>query len=174
MQASTVKTSPPDAPLSPADRELGYRLGAVMLRCLSGDGGSVIRTLDESGLSFSQMKVLVTLAGERDEPLTVNGLADLLGLSLASTSRAVEGLVKRDLVLRVEDDRDRRVRRLSPTADGRRLSDRILSARLEGLGRFAASLGEEERDKLDQALELLLERDEIAVIYRQYRKGPDR
>jgi DNA-binding MarR family transcriptional regulator len=156
---------------SAADRELGFRLGAVMLRCLSADGGSVVRVLDQSGLTFTQMKSLMTLAGERSEPLTVNGLAEHLGLSLASASRAVEGLVKRRLVLRIEDEEDRRVRRLSVTPDGQQLSERILSARLEGLGRFVASLSDVERDKLDEALDLLLERGEIAEIYRQYRKG---
>jgi DNA-binding MarR family transcriptional regulator len=170
MEAATAATAKPTA----ADLELGYRLGAVLLRCLSGDGGSVIRTLDESGLTFSQMKVLVTLAGERDEPLTVNGLSDQLGLSLASTSRAAQGLVKRGLVLRVEDADDRRVRRLSVTPEGQQLSERILAARLEGLGRFAASLNDDERERLDAALELLLERDEIAAVYRQYRKGTHR
>ena len=34
-----------------------------MLRCLSTDGGSAIRVIDESGLTFTQMKVLMTLAG---------------------------------------------------------------------------------------------------------------
>lgn len=174
MEPASAPPAPASARLSAADRELGYRLGAVMLRCLSGDGGSVILVLDESGLTFTQMKALVTLAGERSEPLTVNGVADHLGLSLASTSRAIDGLVKRGLVLRVEDAEDRRVRRLSVTPEGQQLSDRILAARLEGLGQFAASLSDVERAKLDEALELLLERDEIAEVYRQYRKGAHR
>jgi DNA-binding MarR family transcriptional regulator len=169
VEAATKAKTTAQTP-SAADRELGYRLGAVMLRCLSGDGGSVIRTLDDSGLSFTQMKGLVALSGERDEPLTVNGLAEQLGLSLASTSRAVEGLVKRDLVLRVEDTHDRRVRRLSVTPAGQELSDRILAARLEGLGQFAASLTTRERAKLEAALELLMEREEIAEVYRQFRR----
>jgi DNA-binding MarR family transcriptional regulator len=156
------------------DRELAYRFGAVMLRCLHADDGAALRAIDDSGLTFTQMKALFTLAAERDEPHTLSSLADGLGLSDPAASRAVEGLVKRGLVARTEDDRDRRVRRLAPTADGSRLAEGIQAARLEGIGQFVASLTEPEREKLDEALELLLERDEIAAVYRKYRRGPRR
>jgi DNA-binding MarR family transcriptional regulator len=170
MEASTATTASSETRLSASDRELGLRLGAVMLRCLSSDGGAVVQALDESGISFIQMKILVTVAGDNPEPPTVKGLAESLGLSLASASRAVDGMVRRELLVRAEDDQDRRIRRLSLTEAGQRLSYRILTARLEGLGRFAASLTPEERDSLEAALDLLLERDEIAEIYRRYRK----
>jgi DNA-binding MarR family transcriptional regulator len=170
MEASTATTASSETRLSASDRELGLRLGAVMLRCLSSDGGAVVQALDESGISFIQMKILVTVAGDNPEPPTVKGLAESLGLSLASASRAVDGMVRRELLVRAEDDQDRRIRRLSLTEAGQRLSHRILTARLEGLGRFAASLTPEERDSLEAALDLLLERDEIAEIYRRYRK----
>jgi DNA-binding MarR family transcriptional regulator len=167
---STATATPTEKRISAADRELALRLGAVMLRCLSSDGGAVIRALDSSGVTFIDMKVLVTLAAEHREPPTVKMIAESLKLSDASASRAVDGLVKRKLVVRAEDPDDRRVRRLSLTAAGRRLSHRILTARLEGLGRFAATLSGEERSKLSEALDLLLERDEIAELYRRYRR----
>ena len=71
---------------------------------MSADGGAAIRAIDESGLTFTQMKVLMTLAGAVDEPPTLKPLAEELGLSLPSASRAVDGLVKRELVARTEDD----------------------------------------------------------------------
>jgi DNA-binding MarR family transcriptional regulator len=151
------------------DRELGYRLGAVMLRCMSADGGTAIRVIDESGLTFTQMKVLMTLSGAGDGP-TLKPIAEGLGLSLPSASRAVDGLVKRDLVARIEHPDDRRQRLLSLTTDGQKLADKVVAARLEGLGQFAASLSDDERERLGDALELLLEREEIADIYRQYRR----
>ncbi len=154
---------------SKADRELGFRLGALLLRCMSSDGGTAIRVIDESGLSFQQMKVLMTLAGADESP-SVKQVAESVGLSLPTVSRAVEGLVKRELVIRTEDPDDRRQRMLALAASGRELADRIMAARIEGLGQFAASLGDEERERLEEALELLLERPEIADIYRQYRR----
>ncbi len=155
-----------------SDRELGYRLGAVMLSCFGADGGAAIRALDESGLTFTQMKVLMTLAGARDEAApALKPVAEGLGLSLPSVSRAVDGLVRAGLVARVEDPADRRQRLLSLTADGERLADRIMAARLAGLEQFAASLDAEERKRLDAALDLLLEREEIAAVYRKYRRA---
>ena len=157
-----------------SDRELGYRLGAVMMSCFSADGGAAIRAIDESGLTLTQTKVLMTLAGTGEEPPALKAVAESLGLSLPSVSRAVDGLVKRVLVARTEDPSDRRQRLLSLTADGERLTGRIMAARLEGLGQFAASLDDEERERLDAALDLLLERDDIADAYRRYRKQGSR
>jgi DNA-binding MarR family transcriptional regulator len=170
MEATTAAATRAERRITAADRELGLRLGAVMLRCLSSDGGAVVRALDESGLNLIDLKILVRLAGADEEPPTLGSLAESLNLSDASASRAVDGLVKRKLVVRAEDSDDRRVRRLSLTEAGHTLSRRVLTARLEGLGRFAASLSSDERAKLDAALVLLLERDEIAEIYRRYRK----
>jgi DNA-binding MarR family transcriptional regulator len=170
MEVTTAKRDAGEQQITAADRDLGLQLGAVILRCMSSDGGAVIRALDESGITFIQMKLLVTLAGEHEERLTLKFLAESLGLSLASASRAVDALVKRKLVARAEDTDDRRVRRLSLTDTGQSLTHRILTARLEGLGRFVSSLSGAERAKLETALELLLERDEIAELYRRYRK----
>jgi DNA-binding MarR family transcriptional regulator len=169
--SSSILNETTQRPLTTADRELGYRLGAVMLRCMSADGGTAIRVIDESGLTFPQLKVLMTLAGIVDEPSTLKPLAEKLGLSLPSASRAVDELVNRDLVARTEDEHDRRQRRLSLTAAGQELSQRVVAARIEGLGQFAASLTEAERERLDEALALLLEREEIADVYRQYKKA---
>ena len=161
MQSATIKRS---------DRELGYRLGAVMMSCFGNDGGAAIRAIDESGLTFTQMKVLMTLVGAGEQAPGLKPVAEGLGLSLPSVSRAVDGLVKRKLIARAEDPADRRQRLLTVTEEGDRLAGRIMAARLEGLGRFAASLNEDERERLDAALELLLERDEIADVYRRYRR----
>ena len=157
------------AAISKSDRELGYRLGAVLLRCMSSDGGTAIRVIDESGLSFQQVKVLMTLVRAEESP-SLKQVAEGVGLSLPSASRAVDGLVKRELLARTEDPVDRRQRMLALTDPGHELADRIMAARFEGLGQFAASLSPEEHERLGEALELLIERDEIADIYRQYRR----
>jgi len=168
--SSTAIEERPRRPLTKADRELGYRLGAVMLRCMSADGGTAIRVIDESGLTFIQIKVLMTLVGALDEQPSLKFVAERLGLSLPSASRAVEWLVKRELVARTEDPNDRRQRRLSLTEAGQELADRVMAARMEGLGQFAASLTDTERERLNDALELLLEREEISQVYDQYRR----
>jgi hypothetical protein len=70
----------------------------------------------------------------------------------------------------VEDPDDRRVRRVSLTADGQKIADELMAARLAGLERFVETLAADERRKLEAALEVLLERDDIADIYRTHRK----
>ena len=150
--------------------ELTLKLGAFLLRCMGGASSEVFRVIDESGLTFSQMKVLVELETADEDVRTVTALSEELGISPASASRAADGLVRKKLATRVEDPDDRRVRRLTLTSRGRELADRIISARLAGLEDFTASLDGDERRKLETALDALLERPEIAEIYRTYER----
>jgi DNA-binding MarR family transcriptional regulator len=165
MEVATSTTK-----ISPRDSELALKIGALFLRCMGPQSGEVLRVLDESGLTFVQMKVLVELQNPADELDTVTALADELGISAASASRAADGMVRKKLVTRVEDADDRRVKRLALTAKGQRLADRIISARLAGLEEFTGSLEADERQKLEAALDALLKRPEIAEIYRTYER----
>jgi DNA-binding MarR family transcriptional regulator len=79
-------------------------------------------------------------------------------------------MVRKKLVTRVEDPDDRRVRRLALTAKGQRLADQIISARLASLEEFTGALEAGERQKLEAALDALLERPEVAEIYANYER----
>jgi DNA-binding MarR family transcriptional regulator len=157
-----------------ASGELAVKLGAVIMRCMGPQGSEVLRVIDESGLTFAQMKVLVDLQSPDEDARTVTALSDELGISVASASRAADGLVRKKLVTRVEDTNDRRVKRLALTAKGQRLADRIISARLAGLEEFTGSLDAKERQKLESALDALLERPEIAEIFANYERRVSR
>jgi DNA-binding MarR family transcriptional regulator len=150
--------------------ELTLKLGAFLLRCMGGASADVFRVIDESGLTFSQMKVLVELESADEDAGTVTALSADLGISPASASRAADGLVRKKLATRVEDLDDRRVRRLALTSRGRDLADRIISARLAGLEDFTYSLSTDERRKLEAALDALLKRPEVAEIYASYQR----
>jgi DNA-binding MarR family transcriptional regulator len=150
--------------------DLALKIGTLILRCMGPQGGEVLRVIDESGLTFAQMKVLVELQTHDDKLDTVTALAEALGISAASASRAADGMVRKKLVTRVEDPDDRRVKRLALTAKGKRLADRIISARLAGLEEFTGSLEASERQKLEAALDVLLERPEMAEIYANYER----
>ena len=167
MEAATSKRNTAGGQEQASD--VSIKLGALMLRCLGGRGGDAFRVVDESGLSFGQLKALIEL--ERpDTKGTVTALAEELGVSAASASRAADGLVRRKLATRVEDADDRRVRRLALTQAGRELAERIISARLAGLEEFTGSLEPDERKKLEATLDTLLERPELAEIYASYEK----
>jgi DNA-binding MarR family transcriptional regulator len=150
--------------------DLAIKMGAVIMRCMGPQGGEVLRVIDESGLTFAQMKAVVDLQDPDGEARTVTALSEELGISVASASRAADGLVRKKLVTRVEDPNDRRVKRLALTAKGQRLADRIISARLAGLEDFTGSLEAGERQKLESALDALMERPEIAEIYANYER----
>ena len=145
--------------------ELALKLSALVVRCMGPRGNEVFRVIDESGLTFAQIKVLVELVTPDEDARTVTAVSEGLGISVPSASRATDGLVRKKLATRVEDENDRRVRRLALTTKGRRLADRIISARLATLEEFTGSLEPSERKKLESALDALLERPEIAEIY---------
>jgi DNA-binding MarR family transcriptional regulator len=157
-----------------AGDDLTLKLGAIIMRCMGPRGSEVLRVIDESGLTFAQMKVLVELQATDDESGTVTALSEELGISAPSASRAADGLVRKKLATRVEDQDDRRVRRLALSPKGQRLADRIISARLASLEEFTSSLEAEERRKLESALDALLKRPEIAEIYANYERKVSR
>jgi DNA-binding MarR family transcriptional regulator len=147
---------------SPELRETATRLGAFLRHIFIFSGGEHLRKMEESGLTLTQVKALLMLAGpEGAEPYAGRDIAERLQVSLASVSRAVDGLVRKRLVSRVEDPEDRRVRRLTITDKGRRLAGEIVAARLADLEAFAASLTSAQRRKLDAALDAMLDTEEI-------------
>jgi DNA-binding MarR family transcriptional regulator len=155
MQASAVSAQATDIDLS---RQLGAFVGFLT----QTHGRDVIQLSAEFELSFSQMKALQLLfnAGEAE---SVKELGDHLGLSLAAMSRAAEGLVQRGLVDRHEDSQDRRIKRLSLTAPGRDLVQKMRESRMAGLKEFVSSLSPKERALLVKALEPIMARDEIVT-----------
>jgi DNA-binding MarR family transcriptional regulator len=147
---------------SPELRETAARLGAFLRHIFIFSGGQHLRKMEESGLTLTQFKTLLMLAGpEGEEPYAGRDIAERLEISLPSVSRAVDELVRGRLVSRVEDAEDRRVRRLTITDKGRRLAGEIVAARMADMEAFAASLTPSQRRKLDTALEAMLDREEI-------------
>jgi len=117
----------------------------------------VARGLD---LSFSQMRALFVLADSQRE-LAVHELASLLGLSMATSGRAVQGLVKADMVTRREDDHDRRVKRVRLSEHGRQFVDGLMQAHRDAVRDCLESLSDHERDQLSQALSPILARGDL-------------
>lgn len=149
-------------------RQTGVRLGAFLRHIFIFSGGEHLRKMEESGLSLTQVKALLMLAGpEGEEPYAGRDIAERLQISLPAVSRAVDGLVRGRLVKRVEDPDDRRVRRLSITDKGRRLAGEIVAARLADLEAFAGSLTPAQRRKLDAALEAVLDDEAISAAARE-------
>lgn len=157
-------------------RETAVRVGVLFRHLLSyGDGGESLREIDEHGLSFVQFKALMNLSSAQpDDPPYLQELAEELGASMPSLSRAIDGLVRKDLVSRIEDPEDRRRRRISLTEAGREITNHFFQSRASGVIRFASSLTAEQRDALDAAIGRLLDREDIAPIYEKFESAVNR
>src|SRR5436309_13585108 len=89
-------------------REIAHRLGALMYATAT-TAGEFFRTLEESGLTLTQCKVLTALTpGAQGEPQAAKDIAARTGASLPTVSRTVDALVPPELVRRDEDSDDRR------------------------------------------------------------------
>jgi len=152
--------------------ETAQQLGGLLRYLFSFDRGAPLRAMEENGLTLTQTKALLELSAPGAGAGSCPGreLAERVGLSEATISRAVDGLAERGLVTRVEDPSDRRVRLIAVSPAGEEAVGEIVSARMEGLREFSASLGAGERRKLDAALAELLGRDEVAAAYRQVKE----
>ena len=130
---------------------LAHQLLGLWTHLIRGGGQHLYALLDELDLSITQVKTLHMLDGCVQE-LSVKELSERLGVSLPGASRIVEGLLRRGLVERREDEHDRRMKRVRITPAGADAVTRINTARLEGLEAFAASLGDAQRKRLSGAL----------------------
>jgi DNA-binding MarR family transcriptional regulator len=176
MQATTAVKEIADkaAEATPAERETAARITALMRHLFLYDRGNQLRVMEETGLSMTQCKAILEIGGLGDivPSCQLKELAEKLGTSTPAMSRAVDDLVKKGLVTRVEDPDDRRARRIELTAKGREVVDRIVTVRLKGVTAFAASLSATQRRKLDAAVDALMDRDDIAKTY-EHLKGSE-
>jgi DNA-binding MarR family transcriptional regulator len=178
MQASDIaaiveQVATPE--VSEEAQETAARISALLRHLFLYDRGNLLRVIEESGLSMTQSKTLLELGGlgEEIEARQVTDLAEALGVSVPSMSRAVDGLVKKRLATRVEDAEDRRVRRVEITARGKKLVDALMVVRQAGMETFAASLTAAQRRKLDAAVDALMDRPDIAEAYEHLKEvGP--
>jgi DNA-binding MarR family transcriptional regulator len=94
------------------------------------------------------------LLDEEDE-LTITQVAELLGRSVSVVSRLLDQLVVRGMVRRREDERDRRVKRVAITEQGRTLVATLEQQRANAQLAVMASLSPEEQAEVTRAMVLL-------------------
>jgi DNA-binding MarR family transcriptional regulator len=178
MQASDVKAierakaAGASVEIDAESRDTAARICALMRHVFLYDRGNQLRVVEETGLTTTQCKALLELGGLGNCPSTwqVSDLAEVFGSSLPAMSRAVDGLVKKELATRVEDPTDRRVRLVRITPAGNELVDKLTTVKRNGLEAFAATLTATQRRKLDAAVEALMDREDIAKTYEHLSK----
>jgi DNA-binding MarR family transcriptional regulator len=116
--------------------------------------------LRDDGLTAAQSEILVVV-GEHG-PLTLKALGELILSESASPSRAVDLLVRRDLLHRVTRPEDRRSVAIELTDQGREMLPKIRTALQKAAAHLRSSLDSDEVATLTELLSRLLT-DKISV-----------
>jgi DNA-binding MarR family transcriptional regulator len=145
---------------APAVEQLTDELFAFLTYLVKSAESDVFRVAAELDLALSHLRALFIL-GHSDHELALSELAQAVGLSVAATGRAVDVLVRHDLVARREDGVDRRIKRIALTAAGRDKLNRLAAARRGGLEQFVTTLSDDERQRFAHALAPILARPDV-------------
>ncbi len=157
MQSSSSQDTVDQAEL----RELARQLAGFFIYLANVSNRELLSEIADLDLSLTQLKALALL-DTAPEVQSVKQVAEGLGLSLAATSRSLDGLVKRGLVEREEDALDRRVRRVCLSAAGKRRVQTVVAIRVATLERLLETFSDHQRESLATALAAVLERDDIS------------
>jgi DNA-binding MarR family transcriptional regulator len=126
-------------------------LGVLLRRLTRLAGGAD----DGPAMTATQRIVLIELFD--DGPMRLNALADRIGTSTATASRAVDALVHLGLIDRVPDAEDRRAVRLDLSEGGRALVDERKARAADAFAPAVAALDASERRELVRLLEQMTE-----------------
>jgi DNA-binding MarR family transcriptional regulator len=162
IATATNPTTEPTAVTATEETALASDLYALIVFLHKNCNADLFEAVGALELSLSQIKLLHHLDDQPRE-LSLKEAAEVVHVSMPAASRMVDDLVRRGFAQRREDDEDRRMKRVCLTDGGRTAIRRLNAARLIGLEQFSKNLTSTERQSLAQALEQLLERDDIAA-----------
>lgn len=124
-------------------------------RIFTSAEGDTLESVAELDLSFTQARIVLTLA-HHEHPLAIGDLADMVGLSAASTGRNVENLVQKDLVERTENPEDRRVKLVALCPAGRAVAESHVKAKEDAVRTMLDDLDSDQCLALIEALKPLV------------------
>lgn len=135
------------------ERFLPYRL-SVLTNTVSRALARVYQ--DRFGLSIPQWRVMAALG--RFPGLSANEVAEKTAMDKVTVSRAVSGMLDRDLLTRETDSTDRRRASLRLSPAGTAIYAEIVPVARDYERRLAGVLSETEKEALDSLLDKLTER----------------
>ena len=110
-------------------------------------------TLLEQGITPTQCYALYEL--KINDKMAMSELAESVGLESSSMTRAVDDMVQRKLVRRLEDPSDRRLRLIQMTKTGSNLLEKIYSKCLQRDYEILVQVDPKSREEVIRAMELL-------------------
>lgn len=111
------------------------------------------RFMDTTGLSFSQINILMRLV--HGGSAQVSEIGERMGITNAAASQSIDKLVQMGLIERTEDPTDRRAKRLELAPQGRALIDKGIEARTKWVESITDALTPDQKDSIISALTLL-------------------
>lgn len=131
----------------------GIHVWLIVLKAFQAMMPHAAESIRETGLGDSDFRVLEALLHKG--PLPVNTVGPKVWLTPGSISVAVDRLVKKGLVARKDDAKDRRVRRVELTPRGRALITRGFGTHAAAMEKASSVLSETERLTLMRLLKKL-------------------
>ena len=107
-----------------------------------------------TGLSMPQFGILMQLHYRKD--CGISDLGERFDITSAAASQLVDKLVQSGLIQREEDPADRRAKLLNLTGKGRELIQQDVEKRYRWVNQLAGKLTAEERDKVAEALDMMI------------------
>jgi DNA-binding MarR family transcriptional regulator len=120
-----------------------------------------VRYAREKSLSRSMLGTLHFLRHHGNAG--VSDLGEHLGVSNAASSQMVERLVEEGLLERVEDQEDRRMKKISLTEKGLDVLKDSINARLSWIEDLAQEFNPEEKDQITTAIQIMI--DKVRELY---------
>lgn len=139
-------------------------LYAVILRSHEGATEAMVHAIAASGVNLSKLKLLHILARPHRVAPTIHEAGLLIQQSTTQATRLASQLDEAGLVHRIDDENDKRVKRVKITQKGRELLEELDRARIRQLKRFLRSLSADERRALRRALDELVKRPDVAAL----------
>ncbi|MFZ5969275.1 MAG: MarR family winged helix-turn-helix transcriptional regulator [Bacillota bacterium] len=107
------------------------------------------------GITLGQCHALVEIGNAKE--ISLNDLADILGLDNSTTSRTVNNLVNQDMVERETDPNDRRYIKIKLTKAGEETFHSIEESMEEYFSLVLQSIAEEKRAQVIESLQLIVQ-----------------
>lgn len=135
-----------------ATRLESLRLGILLGRTAALKDRLLDRHLMPLGITAAQLKVLRVISHEDD----TTALCRLLCIHSASMTRMLDRLERKGLIVRSQDDQDRRKVRLALTHQGEEMTTALPTMEVAAMNEFTAGLTPEELLRLESLLQKML------------------
>jgi DNA-binding MarR family transcriptional regulator len=146
-----IHTHPENSPVPSPELDIHRQFEVFMQRSMRGIMGS----MKQDGLSMPQIYTLMYLYHEGE--VRISDIGVLMDVGKAAASQLVERLVQQGLVERVEDESDRRAKKIRLQSKSLRLIEKGLAVQRREMGELMSQLSPDQMATVQKAFMYLIE-----------------